>query len=231
MSSLPIQIHTDLDLSEEQLKENYDAFIDFVSTSFSGDRKDKLLSLYTDDDYAFRLMTAPASGKQHFHYAHIGGYIQHIANVEKASRGTSKIYQAMGGTVDWDDEERAFAALHHDLGKLGNEDGPYYVPQRDNWHREKRGETFKHNPDVQFWNVTDNALYILQRRGIVVSWRETLAIKLSDGMYDDGNAFYYKTFNPDQCLRTNLPYIIHTADFLSCHAENDQWKRTQTKKK
>ena len=52
-------------------------------------------------------------------------------------------------------------------------------------------------------------------------------IKLSDGMYDEGNQQYLKTFNPDQALRTNLPYIIHSGDFLACHAEYDQWKRSQ----
>lgn len=224
-----MQMHLGSNLTETQLQENYQSFVDFVDKSFTGDRHDKLMKMYSDDDYAFRLLSAPASGKVHFHYAHLGGYLQHIANVEKASKGTAKIYEVMGGTIDWTEEERIFAALHHDLGKLGNEAGSYYVPQSDKWFREKRNETFKHNSEVQFWNVTDNALYILQTHQIVVTWKETLAIKLSDGMYDDANAFYYKTFNADQCLRTNLPYVIHTGDFLACHAENDQWKREQKK--
>jgi len=223
-----MKLHMNPDLSEEQVTENYETFIEFVKESFADSahdgRLEKLLDLYSEDKFGIRLATAPAAGKVHFHYAHTGGYIQHIANVEKASMGAGKLFELMGGTVDYTEEERIFAALHHDLGKLGNENGEYYVPETEAWQA-KRGQVFKHNPKTQFWNVTDNALYVLQSQQIVVTWKETLAIKLSDGMYDESAQFYLKTYNPDQCLRTNLPYVIHAGDFLSCHAEYDQWKR------
>lgn len=214
-------------LTEEQVQENYDYFLEFLKEKFSGERLEKLLVMYSEDNLGLQLAIAPASGKKHFHYAHTGGYIQHIFNVEKGSRGAAKLFEALGGEIDWTEEERIFAALHHDLGKLGDETGPYYIPNTEQWSIEKRGELFKHNPKNQFWNVTDRALYNLQRFGIVCTWKETLAIKLSDGLYDENNATYLKTFNPDQVLRTNLPYIIHTGDFLACHAEYDQWKREQ----
>lgn len=215
------------ELSETEINENYEKFMEFLKECFSGERLEKLQELYQEDNYGIRLATAPAAGKVHFHYAHVGGYLQHIANVEKASRGTCKLYELMGGTIDFTEEERIFAALHHDLGKLGNENGEYYVPNTEEWSIKKQGKVFNHNPKTQFWNVTDNALYVLQYNGIKVTWKETLAIKLSDGMYDDANAFYYKGFNPDQALRTSLPYIIHSGDFLSAHAETDQWRRRQ----
>jgi hypothetical protein len=213
-------------LDESEINENFEQFIIFLKESFTGDRLEKLLDLYSQEKYGLRAATAPAAGKIHFHYAHTGGYLQHIANVEKASKGCAKLYEIMGGTIDWTEEERIFVALHHDLGKLGNENGEYYVPQTEAW-AQKRGEVFKHNPQTQFWNVTDNALYVLQKAQIVLTWKETLGIKLSDGMYDEGNQTYLKTFNPDQALRTNLPYVIHSGDFLACHAEYDQWKRSQ----
>lgn len=214
------------ELTEDEINKNFETFINFIKENFSGDRLEKLLALYEEDDYGLRAATAPASGKVHFHYAHTGGYLQHIANVEKASKGAAKLFEMMGGTIDFTEEERIFTALHHDLGKLGNENGEYYVPQTEAWAN-KRGEVFKHNPKTQFWGVTDNALYVLQKYQIVVTWKETLGIKLSDGMYDEGSQSYLKTYNPDQCLRTNLPYVIHTGDFLSCHAEYDQWKKKQ----
>lgn len=220
-------LHMGPELSEGQIGENYEKFIAFIKENFTGERLEKLIKLYSEDNYGLRAATAPASGKIHFHYAHTGGYLQHIANVEKASKGASRLFEIMGGTIDYTEEERIFTALHHDLGKLGNENGEYYVPQTEAWAKDKRGEVFKHNPKTQFWGVTDNALYVLQNYQIVLTWKETLGIKLSDGMYDEGNQFYLKTFNPDQCLRTNLPYVIHAGDFLACHAEYDQWKREQ----
>jgi hypothetical protein len=220
-------IHYGSELTEQQIQENYEYFIGLIQKNFIGERREKLLKLYAEENFGLRLATTPASGKVHFHYAHIGGYIQHVVNVERASRGVAKLYAMLNGTLDFTDEERTFAALHHDLGKLGDETGEYYVPQTEQWFIDKRGEVFKHNPKVQFWNVTDRAHYILQRANIPMTWKEFLAIKLSDGLYDESNGFYLKTFNPDQELKTNLPYIIHAADFLSCHAEHDQWRFKQ----
>lgn len=220
-------LHYGSDLNEAQVNENYEYFLEFLKEKFSGDRLEKLLHMYKEENLGLQLATAPASGKLHYHYAHTGGYIQHVMNVEKGSRGATKLYETLGGEINFTEEERIFSALHHDLGKLGDETGPYYIPQTDDWFVKKKAEVFKHNTANQFWNVTDRALYNLQKYGIVITWKETLAIKLSDGLYDENNATYLKTYNPDQVLRTNLPYIIHTGDFLACHAEYDQWKREQ----
>ena len=221
-------LHAGTELNEDQVQSNYDYFIEFLKENFSGERLEKMLVMYDEDNLGLQLATAPASGRIHFHYAHTGGYLQHVMHVEKASRGSEKLYQALGGTIDYYNEERLFAALHHDLGKLGDETGAYYIPNESEWHRVNQGMIFKFNPNSQFWRVTDRSLYNLQRFGIKVTWKETLAIKLSDGMYDDASQSYLKTFDPEKSLKTNLPYIIHAADMFACHAESDEWARSTT---
>lgn len=218
-------LHLSHELTETQLQDNYDYFIQFVKDHFSGDRQAGLLEMYKEENLGMQLATAPASGRVHFHYAHTGGYIQHVLHVEKASRGVQKLYETLGGTVDYTDDERLMAVLHHDLGKLGDETGPYYVPGTSEWNRKNKGEAFTFNHDNQYWRVTDRALYNLQHYGVKVTWKEMLGIKLSDGMYDDGAQFYLKTFDPDKNLKTNLPYVVHAADMLACHAESDEWLR------
>jgi hypothetical protein len=54
-----------------------------------------------------------------------------------------------------------------------------------------------------------------------------LAIKLADGLYDDAAKDYFKTYDPEKGLKNNLPYIIHTADLLACHAESDALKNSK----
>ena len=220
-------LHYGFELSDSQIQENHSYFMEFLREKFSGERLAGLLEMYKQENLGTQLALAPASGKLHFHYAHTGGYIQHIMNVEKASRGATKLFEALGGTIDFTEEERIFAALHHDLGKLGDETGPYYVPQTREWDIKNKGEVFKHNEDVQFWEVTDRALYNLQRFGIKCTWKETLGMKLADGLYNEAASFYLKGYNPNQKLRTTLPYVIHTGDFLACQAENCQWKNLQ----
>ena len=53
---------------------------------------------------------------------------------------------------------------------------------------------------------------------------EYLAIKCSDGMYDDSNKQYLKTFKPENSFHTSLPYIIHWADHMATRAEYTEWK-------
>lgn len=212
-------------LTEVQLNDNYEYFLELIKTSFTGERLEGLLKMYAEDQLGIQLCMAPASGKPDFHYAFPGGYILHVLNVEKASRGVEKVFAAMGGTIDYTNEERVFAALHHDLGKLGDtKHGPYYIPQTDEWRLKKLNELYTHTKEAPPWDVTDRALFTLQDYGIKVTWKETLAIKLSDGVFADKNVPYYKSLTD---FRTSLCNVIHWADWMSCRAEKNQFQETQ----
>lgn len=218
------------DYTETDLQERYDIFISLLEKTFSGERLERLKKLYSEDAFGVRLVSAPASAKSHFHNAYVGGYIDHIMNVYKASIGTKKLWAAMGATIDFTDEEMVFSAIHHDLGKLGDlKQGEYYLPQTSDWHQKNRNELFKFNSNLQYMDVTDRALFILQQHQIPCTWKETLAIKLSDGLYHEAASSYLKSYNPDNELKTNLPRVIHAADYLACRSEYDLWKRENSK--
>ncbi len=209
-------------LTDAQINENYEYFLHLIREKFVGERQEKLLAMYAEDHLGMQLAMAPASGKADFHYAFPGGYLLHVLNVEKATRGVEKVFMAMGGTIDYTDEERVFAALHHDLGKLGDTTfGGYYVPQTDEWRQKKLGEIFAHNKASPPWDVTDRALFTLQDYGIKTTWKEALAIKLSDGVFAEKNGPYYRSLDG---LKTNLCNVIHWADWISCRAEKCQWE-------
>ena len=56
-----------------------------------------------------------------------------------------------------------------------------------------------------------------------MNWKEYLGIKLADGMYNEAAERYLKQYNPDHYLRTNLPRVIHMADYTACRGEYDTW--------
>lgn len=209
-------------LTESELDQNYNEFIEIVKTSFTGDRREKLLELYKEENYGLRLATAPASGRARYHLAQDGGYLLHVYHVIKASKMQEIVFQKMGGIVDWTEEERIFAAMHHDLGKLGDDTGEYYQEQDEDWKR-KRGEIYKFNPRLQYMDVTDRAIYVLQSQHIDFTWKEMLGMKLADGLYHESCAEYLKQFDGDKRLKTNLPHIIHWADNCSCVSEYSVW--------
>lgn len=216
-----------LDLNEEELNSNFEEFIEFIKKSFGGDRLTDLLDLYNEDCLGIETCTAPASISEHFHLAVPGGYLMHIMHVVKASYGVKAILEKMGMEMDFTEQEMVFAALHHDLGKLGDPDlGPYYVSEDQDWKR-RRGEVYKVNPDIQYMDATDRAIYLLQKYQIDITWKEFLAIKLSDGMYKEANKSYLNTFNTGMHLKTELPRVIHIADYMSCIMERSFKKQAE----
>jgi hypothetical protein len=212
--------------TEQQLKENYDKFISFIKKAFASqpERLEKLLHMYSEEELGMELLVAPASGRAHFHSAHIGGYIDHIMNVCKNSMGMMKQFKENGGTIDFEVEELLFAALHHDLGKLGDGSKPYYIPEESDWHRKKTGSIFKQNPEIHYMDVTHRALWLLQHYGIEFTQKEMLGIMLADGLYNEASKKYFVSYNEDFALKTEIPYLLHWADHMSCRIENSEYK-------
>ena len=212
-------------LTAEQIQDNWKELIDIIEKYFDGERKENLLKMY--DDFKDRMMFAPASAKAAFHNAMPGGYVEHILHIIQNSLQLKQVWHNNGAMINFTDEELVFAAMHHDLGKVGDLEHDYYIPQDSDWHRKNQGAIYKHNPQLQYMKVPDRGLWLLQHYGVKVSDKEYLGIKLADGLYDDCNTAYLKSYNPDFNLRTNLCYIIHQADMMATHIEYDEWQRNE----
>ena len=210
-------------LSAEQKQDNLKKHIDTIEGFISDDRKENLLKFY--DDFKERMMFAPASGREHFHNAMPGGYVEHILHIIQFSLQVKEVWENNGAEINFTDEELVFAAMHHDLGKVGDLEHDYYIPQTSDWHRNNRGEIYTHNPQLQYMKVPDRGLWLLQHYSVKVTDKEYLGIKLTDGLYDEANKSYLMSYNPDFNLRTNMAYILHQADMMATHIEFDEWKR------
>ena len=216
-------------LTEQELQKNYEELIQIIKDTFEeeSERRENLLKMY--QYFEDRMCIAPASGKLNYHYAFVGGYVLHVLNVVEASKKITEVFKQLGGVVDYTDEELVFTALHHDLGKVGDLEDEYYIVNEDDWRRKKFNEIFTNNPKMQFMSVTDRSLYLLGHFNVPVSQKEWLAIKVSDGMYDEANVQYLKTYRPEKSFHSSLPHIIHWADHLSTRAEYSEWKYLEHK--
>lgn len=211
-----------MELSAEQIKENWEKLLKVIDRSISGDRKGKLLSLYSKLES--RMILAPASSKEHFHNAFPGGYVDHILRVVWCSLKTKTLWKEMGATIDFSEEELIFSALNHDLGKIGSLQAEGYIEETSDWHKKNQGSFYKINPVLDFMLIPDRSLFLLQESNIQVSQKEYLAIKLHDGTYEEVNKPYFVSFNPDSRLRSNIVHILHQGDFLASKIEYDNWK-------
>ena len=213
-----------IQFTSEQIQENWNKLIQLIEDTFEGERKEKLLEMYKH--FEDRMCLAPASGQLHFHLCTPGGYVKHILNIVHYSKEFYKIWKDNGAYVnDYTVEELVFAAIHHDLGKAGDLEQDHYIPNSSEWHRKNQGKIYTNNPDLKFMTPPDRAIWILNQFGITMTQNEYIGIKLTDGMYDEGNIQYLKTYASEKKLKSNMAHILHQADMTTTRIEYEEWLR------
>jgi len=205
-------------LTAEQIQSNWAEFLSNIEQHITGDRKEKLLAFYKK--YEERIILMPAAHKKEYHNAFPGGYVEHVNRVVKAALSLSAIWEGFGADMStFTQEELVFSAINHDLGKMGDEENESYIPQTDQWRKDKLGEDYMFNKKVPFASVPDRGLFLLQSHGVQYTFNEMLAIQTHDGLYDEGNKKYLFAFMPEQKPRTSLPFILHQADLMAARIE------------
>jgi len=207
-----------MNLTAEQIQGNWDTFTSNIETHITGDRKQALLDFY--NKYQERVMLMPAAHKKEYHNSFPGGYVEHVNRVVRCALKQAKLWEEEGCDMStFTTEELVFAAINHDLGKMGDENNESYIPQTDKWRREKLGEDYMFNKQVPFSSVPDRGLFMLQSHGVIYTFNEMLAIQTHDGLYDAANEKYLKAYMPEQKPRTSLPFILHQADLMAARIE------------
>jgi hypothetical protein len=205
-------------LTAEQIQDNWNIFLGLIEEHISSPRKEKLLDFY--NQYADRIMFMPAAHKKEYHNAFPGGYVEHVIRVVNCSLKQHQLWADEGvDTSTYTIEELVFAAINHDLGKMGDEENEAYIPQTDQWRKDKLGEDYTFNDKIAFASVPDRGLYLLQAHNIQYTFNEMIGIQTHDGLYDEANKKYFTGFTPEVKPRTSLPYILHFADMMAARIE------------
>lgn len=212
-------------LTAEQVKANYDVLLGGIDKYITGDRKGQFTDFYTKLDDRIALL--PASHKKAYHNCFPGGYVDHVVRVVTAAFKLHLLWQEMGTKDTYTEEELFVSALNHDLGKIGSIDETSVHPSTDEWRKKNLGEMYTFNKKIEYMTVPDRSLFLLQQAGIQLSTNEWITIKTHDGLYDDANKAYLKSFMPETKPRTSLPFIIHQADLMASRIEFErEWLDT-----
>lgn len=197
-----------MSLSPEEIAANFDKFRSLCEKL--GDRSESALKMV--DSIGEQLALCPASSRKDFHSAYPGGLVEHSLRVLS---NAMKLVKTYGWEVP--KESLIIGCLFHDIGKVGlaNDDGSvtdYYVPQDSEWHREKLGEFYKHNKEMQYMSTPQRSVHMCQVFGLKLMMDEYLSILLNDGFVLDENKPY--------CLKTSpLVFAVMTADYISTMQE------------
>jgi hypothetical protein len=214
-------------LEAEKIKDNWERYRGLVNQFFPT-RKDELNRMY--DEFEDRMVMMPASSIAHFHNAFAGGYVDHVLRVMDCALTLHNTWTVCGADMSgYTEEELLFAAMHHDLGKVGfpGEGNEVYQVETSDWHRKNQNKMYRHNENIPFAMVPDLSIWLLQEYGVKLSWNEYQAIKIHDGMYDDANKPYFVARSAQAKLKTNLPIILHHADHMAAQLEYERWRNSK----
>lgn len=197
--------------------DNWSRFSKLITDYIQEPRCVKLLDFYKQ--FKDRILTMPASSKKAYHSCYEGGYIAHVINMVSIALELDEVWKNFGVASTYSTEELVFAAVNHDLGKIGDAEHPYYLKNTSEWHIKNQGQIYTHNPELPLMPVPDRSIFLLQQAGIEISYNEFVSIKTHDGLYSDANKEYLMGYSK---LNTSLPYIIHQADITAARIEYEQ---------
>jgi hypothetical protein len=215
-----------MSIPAEKISSNWETFQEYINKYITGDRKDQLLEFY--NHHQDELVLMPASHKTAYHNAFPGGYIDHVNRVIECAIQLHSVWGKMGAdTTTYTVEELVFAAINHDLGKMGDGVEYSHIPSKDEWRKKNMGEMYQFNKKIAYMSVPDRSLFLLSQAGIKLTYNEHLAIKLHDGLYDPANEPYFKSYMVETKPRTSLIYIVHHADMMAARIEFEkEWLPT-----
>lgn len=190
-------------LTPEQIEENYNRYRALCEKL--GTRSPAALALV--DGLGERLAVCPASAKLSFHNAFPGGLVEHSLRVLNNAMNLCK-----GFGWKFPKESLIIGTLFHDLGKVGDHENDYYIPQTDSWKKDKYGEVYSYNPELSYMTVPHRGVFLCQHFGLTLNRDEMLAILLNDGQYTDEN-------RPYALKEPHLADVVHMADLIATKQE------------
>ena len=192
-----------MQLTDEQLS-NRVKIVESMIDEFDEPRRSLVKSMMSSQ-VGMSFYTSPASSREEYHSCYPGGLMTHSLNVVRYLLKLNEIDSS------YDRKTLIFVGLFHDIGKTGDCNVDYYLPNNSAWHRE-RGILYEINKECKYMLTSDRGLFIMQNHGIKLSYDEFMAIKLNDGMYDDANRSYGMN-------EPKLALLTHWADMMACKHE------------
>jgi len=161
------------------------------------------------------LQSTPASGSTKYHGAWPGGLLAHTWAVIEGGLAIEQTLRSFRPGVDPNNTlalTRSIikAGFLHDLGKIGDGRNPYYIDQDNEWRRDKLGEVYTIERDLNvmpYLPVPQRAVWLASQHGVNLTQEEVQAIIASDGPGTPQGKQIIMTF-----LETPLTMIIHFAD-------------------
>jgi len=215
-------------LKDEKVIELYEELNSYVDEYLEEEKARKVYALIKK--YEDGILTAPASTRTTYHGAYPGGWLVHVLNVTRFMLETLKTWETMGINIDFTKEDIVFVSILHCFGKLGLNKEPYYImhPQFSTRFsaRKKKVKAYWEtilytvNEELPYMKVSELTLHILQKEGVELNLDQYLAIKLSEGIFDENNKVYFANSFSSKSV-PKLVMLLVIANWMSITFEKE----------
>jgi hypothetical protein len=124
------------------------------------------------EDLGDRILMCPAEPRNDSPGCEPGGLVQQAITVAKGMKKLNDGF-SMGATT----ESILLVGLFHEIGKIGNLDEPYFVPEEEGWRRDKLGAFYKPNERLSRMTIPERSLFLLNHYGVKLAEEEFMAIR------------------------------------------------------
>ena len=168
-----------LELDISTIEKNWKTY-EKLAGKLSDENVNKLI-----DEMGERICLAPAATHTDKPGCYQGGLVQNALMVTSYMRKLNDIYE-----LDIPIQSVIKVGLFHDLGRVGDLEDNLLVKQDSKWHREKLGQMYKYNEDVEKMSISHRSLWILQSFNICLDRPEWVSIQVAQGSHFEENRFY-----------------------------------------
>lgn len=183
-------------MSENEIIENFERFKKILLKV--SDRRDSIASFL--DKYGDRIATAPGHDKSNRRSASPGGMVRRALQTFANARDLAKMSAFSDKEISIDSV--IIVSLLHDIGRIGDDVGDFYLPQTSSWHIE-RGNLYTYNTEIKRMTHPHRGLYLLQAEGIRLTQDEWMSMVSQSNAYEESK-FYTGNESP-------LMSLLHTA--------------------
>jgi 23S rRNA maturation-related 3'-5' exoribonuclease YhaM len=174
-------------MDKEQILKSIETLDKLIEEHVTSERKEVVTNIV--ETLGSRFFINSASSKLEYHSCEQGGLLGHTLRV------VDTMYKMNEPIYNCDAESILIAGLFHDLGKIGSVtdvttgDGiPFYIDEQNDWHRQKLGQLYKKNPELQdYLTHSLRSLRILTQFNLTLKDEEFVAILAHDSYWEEQN--------------------------------------------
>jgi len=155
----------------KKINENWGTVLGLVGRIENAEVKEGATQLC--NDLHDRFAVCPASTRTEYVGCFPGGLVWHSLNVLRSMKA---LRTGLDLEKSVHPDSLIVLGLFHDIGKLGNVNNDYYLPQTSDWHRDKLGQLYIVNDKVSAIPVATRSIYWLNQYNIPLSENEIHAI-------------------------------------------------------